>query len=276
MEGKDELGGLKLCICLDLTNLNKAIIREPYHFKRPKDIGQLIAESCIMTVCDCKKGYWHQELDEASSFLTMFNTEIGQFRYTVMSFGATIAGDVFQCKLDQCFGHITNVIMIADDIMVIERQHNHRDHDQTLTTLLETARKCNIRLNYDKLQYRKEEVNFFRETYTINGCKPAQSKVKAITEMLAPTCNKQVQSFIGMINYLSKFSARQLELIEPIQELCKDKVPFNWGPGHHDAFKLMKKEIVTAPILAYFNPRKQTVLQSDANIKGLGACLLQD
>ena len=37
--------------------------------------------------------------------------------------------------------------------------------------------------------------------------KPAQSKVSAITAMLAPLCKKEVQSFIGMINYLSKFSA---------------------------------------------------------------------
>ena len=159
MEGKDKLGGLKLHICLDPANLNKAIIREPYHFKTLEDITHLIAESCIMTVCDCKKGCWHQELDEASSFLTTFNTEIEHFRYTVMPFGATIAGDVFQCKLDQYFGHIQNVIVIADDIMVIGRQHNHMDHDQALTTLLETARKCDVRLNYDKLQY-KQEVDF--------------------------------------------------------------------------------------------------------------------
>ena len=38
----------------------------------------------------------------------------------------------------------------------------------------------------------------------------------------------------------------------------------------------MKKEIAKAPVLAYYNPRKQTVLQKDASIKGLGACLLQD
>ena len=94
--------------------------------------------------------------------------------------------------------------------------------------------------------------------------------------MPAPTFRKQVQSFIGMINYLSKFSARLSELAEPIRELCKDKVPFNWGPEHQDAFRMMKKEIVTAPILAYYNPRKQTVLQTDASIKGLGAWLLQD
>ena len=38
----------------------------------------------------------------------------------------------------------------------------------------------------------------------------------------------------------------------------------------------MKKEIASTPMLAYYNPKKQTVLQRDASIKGLGACLLQD
>ena len=77
IEGKDKSGNLKLHICLDLMNLNKALIHEPYDFKTPEDITHLIANSCIMTVCNCKKGYWHQELDEASSFLTTFNTEFG-------------------------------------------------------------------------------------------------------------------------------------------------------------------------------------------------------
>ena len=72
--------------------------------------------------------------------------------------------------------------------------------------------------------------------------------------MPAPTCKKQVQSFKGMVNYLSKFSACLSELAEPIRELSKEKVPFNWGPEHQEAFKLMKKEIAVAPILAYYNP----------------------
>ena len=97
------------------------------------------------------------------------------------------------------------MIVIADDIMVVDKKQNHRDQDQALSTLLDTARKCNIRLNYDKLQYKQTEVEFFRETYTVDGCKPAQSK--AIVDMPPPTCKKQVQSFIGMVNYLSKFSA---------------------------------------------------------------------
>ena len=152
VEGKDKLGNLKFRICLDFTNLSKMIVREPHHFKAPENIAHLLADACIMSVCNCKIGYWHQEFDEASSFLMTFNTELGWFRYTVMPFRATVAGDVFQCKLDQCFGHLKNVIIIVDAIMIAGKKPNHSDHDQALTTLLETARKSNVWLNYEKLQ----------------------------------------------------------------------------------------------------------------------------
>ena len=207
VEGNDQQGKPKLQICLDPTNLNKAIVREPYHFKTPEDISHLLADATELTVLDCKKGYWHQELDEASSYLTTFNTEFGRYRYTVMPFGATVVGDVFQRKLDQCFGHLPNVIVIADGIMIVGKQPDHKDHILALTKLLNTARKCNVCLNYDKLQYKQTEVDFFGETYTVDGWKPSKSKVKAIQEMPSPQCKKQVQSFIGMTNYLSKFSA---------------------------------------------------------------------
>ena len=75
---------------------------------------------------------------------------------------------------------------------------------------------------------------------------------------------------------LPKFSSRLSELSEPIWELSKERVPFNWGPEHRQAFDVIKKELVKAPILAYYNPNKETVLQTDASIKGLGACLLQN
>ena len=73
--------------------------------------------------------------------------------------------------------------MIANDIMVVGKQPNHKDHDMALTQLLKTARECNVCLNYDKLQYKQTEVDFFGKTYTIDGQRPSQSKVKAIQEM---------------------------------------------------------------------------------------------
>ena len=260
VEGKDKQGNLELKICLDLTNLNKAIVQEPYHFKTPEDITHLLAEPGVITVCDCRKGYCLQQLDEASSFLTTFNTELGRFHYTVMPFAATVAGNVVSKKTWWMFWQAE------------ASYYHHRWHHgcwvqarpqwswPSVYSLLQTAQKCNVKLNFDKLWYKQNEVNFFRETYTTSGHNPARSKVSAITAMPSLTNKKQVHSFIGMINYLSKFSPILSELAEPIRELSKDKVPFNWGPEHQQAITEMKKEISSAPILAYYNPKKHTML----------------
>ena len=118
-EGKDKLGNLKFRICLDPNNLSKTIVHELYHSKTPKGIAHLLAETCVITVCDSRKVYWHQQLDEASSLLTTCNTELGSFWHTVLPFGATVAGDVFWRKLNECFGKLKQVIIMADDTTVV-------------------------------------------------------------------------------------------------------------------------------------------------------------
>ena len=123
---------------------------------------------------------------------------------------------------------------------------------------------------------RNKRWTSFSKAYTTSGHKSDKNKVTAITKMPVPTNKKQMQSFIGMVNYLSKFSARLSEIAEPMRELAKDKVPINWGPEHQSAFTQMKTEIASTSILAYSNPKKETVLQTDASIKSLGTCLLHE
>ena len=95
-------------------------------------------------------------------------------------------------------------MIIADDIMAIGYQEDECDHDKAFTQLLETAKENNIKLNFDKIQYKQRQVEFFGETYTTQGHKPSESKVKAITEMPKPENLKYLQTFLDMIQYLSK------------------------------------------------------------------------
>ena len=101
-------------------------------------------------------------------------------------------------------------------------------------------------------------------------------KVKSITEMPQPITLKDLQTFLGMVQYLSKFSPTIAEIAELLRDFMKKHAPYAWGPEHNHAFDRIKKEIVQAPTLRYYDPKKERVLQTDACIKGLGTCLFQD
>ena len=56
----------------------------------------------------------------------------------------TVAGDVFHCRLDQCFENIKQIIVIANDNMIVGKKPNHSNHDQALTTLISVELSLNF------------------------------------------------------------------------------------------------------------------------------------
>ena len=266
----------KIRICLDPTNLNKAVIREPYHYRTPSDIFHKLSNAKFFTVIDLKKGYWQIPLDEESSYLTTFNTPFGRFRFTRVPFGITVSGDAFQRKIDNVYMNIDQAKGIADDMLIWGNKEDGSDHDEALTEFLQTTRRNNLCINYEKIQYKMKSVSFFGKTLTTDGHKPHDDHVRAIVEMDTPTNVTNIQTIMGMIQFSAEHSPRIAEISEPLRQLtCKD-VAWNWGPEHDEALKALKKEISTAPVLGYYNPKKELVLQTDASTKGLGAVLLQE
>ena len=193
-----------------------------------------------------------------------------------MPFGTNVSGDCHQHGIDAKYGKLKNVIGIADYLLIWGNEPDGSDHDKAFQAVLDTTRQNNLKLNIDKVQYHLKKVIFFGETYTVNGHSPMPDKVKAITEMTTPTSVTELQCFLGICNFLSKFSPRMAEISEPLRQLTCKGVPFIWGPEHTEAFNMLKREISTAPVLKYYNPHKLLMLQTDACSKGLGAVLLQD
>ena len=170
-----------------------------------------------------------------------------------------VAGDVLKHKLDEIFGKLKNVMCIADDIMVVGYKDDHSDHDLALTKLLQTAKQNNVKLNFEKLQYKKHEVTFFGENYMTQGRKPDPKKIEAIVKMKQPDNKKEMQTFLGMVQYLQKFTPHLSVLAEPLQDLIQTNSPYIWGPEHTIAMNAIQEEMVKAPILKYFDLRQKTV-----------------
>ena len=263
----------KLRVCLDPRDLNKWIKREQHYTKTIDEVVTQLNDAKFFTLVDAKKGYWHVPLDEASSYLTTLSTPFGRFRFTRLPFGLIVSQDVFQKQLDSALEGLSGVTGIADDTFVFGSAE--QEHNKNLAGLMEQARQKGIVFNKDKLQFKRTEVHFFGHTWIPQGVKPDNSKVAAIQSMQPPEDVKSLQSFLGLVNYLTRYSARLATITAPLRELTKKEVAYVWGPEHDHAFAAVKQEVSTLGVLRYFDPKAETVIQTDASLKGLGAVLLQ-
>ena len=94
--------------------------------------------------------------------------------------------------------------------------------------------------------------------------------------MEMPQDVETMRSFLGLVNYLNRFSPNLAELSNPLREICRQKMEFKLTPACKVAFQCTKEEISKNVTLPYFNPNTSTILQTDASKKGLGAVLLQN
>ncbi|CAB4037557.1 Hypothetical predicted protein [Paramuricea clavata] len=79
-----------------------------------------------------------------------------------------------------------------------------------------------------------------------------------------------------MVNYLNRFSPILSQISLLLRQMTKKDVPFMWQPEQQQAFQELKEVVTEAPVLSYYNPEKENLIQSDASLKGIGCVLMQD
>jgi hypothetical protein len=156
------------------------------------------------------------------------------------------------------------------------RGKNDHNHDVNLLTRLHAAHLNGIRFNSKKLQFRQQEVNFYGQVITPEGMRINPDSVEAIRRMEPPPDKTTLQSFLGMVNYMKRYSKDLTQLSHPLRDLVKEGTIYRWDPEHQVAFDALKEEIARSPTLAFYDQGKHHVIQTDASLKGLGAVLLQD
>ena len=161
-----------------------------------------------MSIIDVSLGYHNLKLDEKSSYLMSFACPFGQYQYKQLLFGAVPAGDMFQHKIDEIFSDMQNVFGIMDDILVIGYNESGADHDVAVHKVLQQCKEVNLKLNKEKCQFRCTSILFFGEVISREGVQPDPQKIKALTDMPAPSNKKELQAFLGIINYLGNIFSR--------------------------------------------------------------------
>ncbi|UYV81904.1 K02A2.6-like [Cordylochernes scorpioides] len=251
----------KLRVCLDPRDLNKVIKRPHFQIPTIDEILPSLNNAKIFTVIDAKDGFWQVKLDSQSSDLTTFWTPFGR-------------------RLHEVIEGLEGVEVIADDILVFGKGNTTedaiRDHNLKLEQLLMRARKRNLKYNKDKIRLCSNHVNYMRHILSDEGLKPDPGKVEAIKAMSRPQNVREIQQYLGCINYLTKFLPRLSEVVQPLRVLTQKCMSWSWSEPQEQAFILSKELVTQAPVLKYFDPSLPVTIQSDASDKGLGAVLLQE
>lgn len=264
----------ELRICIDPQELNKALVRE--HFIMPileeklHDLGR----SRVFSKADLSSGYWHVHLDEASSYLTTFQTCHGRYRWLRLPFGTSVSAEIFQKKVLEALDGLPGIICIADDVIVHGR--DTEEHDAHLRAFLQRCMEVGIKLNKDKLELHKSELTFMGHRVTQDGLQPDPEKVKAISDMKEPKDIHELRRFLGCVNFLTKYIPHSREAQQPLLNLlCKD-VPYQWSEAQQEAFDSVKRSVTSSGSLAFYDPNKELVLENDASEYGIGSAIYQE
>ena len=220
---------------MDPRDLNEALEREPYHTRSVDEITAKLQGMTVFTIVDFKKGYWMVVLHPDSRRLTCMALPFGRFQWTCLPMGTVVAQDIFQSKLDAIFIGMEGVTGIADDMIIAGK--DEMEHDRNFLAFMEKCMENNLTLNSEKIQFKQTQVSFYGHIWSENGISPDPKKIQALKYMEFPPDKETMRSFLGMINYLNRYSALSAHLAAPLSSLTHQATDYKPGKVHQANFQ---------------------------------------
>lgn len=263
--------------CGDFRRLNLITAADKYPVPNMEDLTAQLAGTRVYSKLDLKKGYHQIPMNPEDILKTAIITPFGLFEFVRMPFGLKNAGMTFQRFMDQLFGHIGFTFVYLDDILVAsEDEASHLVHLQQTLHILHSS---GLVLNKAKCQFMQREVEYLGHNISASGIRPLPSGVEAVASYPLPVTVKDLQGFLGLVNFYRRFLPAAAKVLLPLTDALhggragSDRL--TWSASMEAAFKKAKEAIYSAALLAHPSQAAELVLVTDASESHVGAVLQQ-
>lgn len=270
---KKKTGDMRMCV--DYRKLNAVTVKDKYPLPRMEDQLDRLSGSDCFTTLDLKSGYHQLKIAKDSRPLTAFITPDGHYQFKRVPFGLTNAPSVFQRAMNDILGNIrfTYALVYLDDVLIISK--GHEEGLRRLENVLKIFRHAGLTLNRDKCSFLQSQVEYLGAIISDGVLRPSPRKVEAIINFPDLQNVHDVRRFLGLASYFRKFIPQFALKAKPLTKLTKANNVWEWNSEQQAAFKLLKQELSSEPLLALYDPGYETQLHTDASKIGLSGVLLQ-
>lgn len=265
----------KYRMAIDFRLLNQITELYKVHIPKIKDITQKVAGFNFYTVVDLKAAFFQILIPEKMRKFCSFITEFGNFQIKRLAFGLKNSGAYFTQLMNTVMQGLSkqNIFFYLDDIILAADTKN--ELQKNMQVLFDRLKYYNLTLDPAKLQLFKKEITFLGFKINRDGIQPADKNVTKINQFPQPKTVKQVRSFLGMANYFRHLIENYAEVVEPLVNLTRNKVKFNWSEEVDKSFKEIQAKILHRPRLNKPDMSQPFYLNTDGSSVAICGILTQ-
>ncbi|RDX80470.1 hypothetical protein CR513_38977, partial [Mucuna pruriens] len=269
----EKLRGKKRLV-IDYKPLNHFLQDDKFPIPKASSLLVLIKESNVFSKFDLKSGFWQLGIEPSDRHKTAFCIPNAQYQWTVLPFGLKVAPSLFQKAMTRIFEPLLeHAIIYIDDILLFSK--DMKTHKVLLNRFFDIANHYGLMFSEKKIHLAQSQIDFLGMHFFQGSYQPQPHVTEELLKFPDKSLTvKQIQQFLGIVNYIRDFIPNIARYTNPLSKLLK-KDPPSWGPDQTRAIQELKRIAQSPPALKIPGEGKR-ILQTYASDLYWGAVLIEE
>jgi len=238
-------------------------VKNKYPLPLIQELVDKLRKAKYLTKLDVCWGFNNVRIKEGDKWKAAFRTNRGLFEPLVMFFGLTNSPATFQTVMNTLFQDKINsgkVIIYMDDVLIFTE--TLEEHRRIVEKVLAKFDQNQLFKNPDKCTFEATEIEYLGLIVSKDQVQMDPVKVQAVREWPVPRNKKEVQQFLGFVNFYWRFMEGYSPVAKPLTKLTRS-LEWKWEQRQMDTFNNIRSRVSSAPILTM--PNEDGKYQVEAN-----------